>query len=37
MKLFGTEKVKKLPIFAGINEDVITQILGNATRQNFSS
>lgn len=37
MKLFGTEKVKKLAIFSGIDESVITEILKNASRETFAS
>lgn len=37
MKLFGSEKVKKLTIFAGVNENTIQEILGSAKRETFIS
>lgn len=37
MKLFGSEKVKKLPIFANIEGNIIEEILTHADKENFSS
>ena len=37
MKLFGSEKVKKLPIFANIEPSVIEEILAHADKESFSS
>ena len=37
MKLFRSEKVKKLPIFANIEGNIIEEILTHADKENFSS
>ena len=36
MKLFGSEKVKKLPIFDNIEWSVVDEILKSASRENFA-
>lgn len=35
MKLFGTEKIKKLSLFDGIDQSIIEEILAGAARESF--